>query len=93
MTTSSSASRTTDTAEGGNYISLVTVKLPLFWAENPLMKIPKVEAQFCLKNITRSSTQFDHVLARLPQEVTVLVKDMVSAATNPFSPSLTPLTP
>ena len=44
-------------------INAVAMKLPLFWVDNPRMWFQTAEAQFRIKNITRSLTKFDHVLA------------------------------
>jgi len=71
-------------------INQVAMKLPLFWVDNPLRWFQQAEAQFRVKNISRSSTKFDHVLARLPSEATVSIGDVIDRATATVNPSETP---
>jgi len=43
------------TADGGDAaVNAVAMKLPLFWVNNPRMWFQTAEAQFRIKNITRS---------------------------------------
>ena len=72
-------------------VNAVAMKLPLFWVDNPLRWFQQAEAQFRIKNITRSSTKFEHVLARIPSEATVSIGDVIdkaTAAVNPSEPSV-----
>jgi hypothetical protein len=50
----------------------------------------QAEAQFRVKSITRSTTKFDHVLARLPSDATVSIGDVIDKATTAVNPSETP---
>ena len=62
-------------------VSAMAMKLPLFWVDNPRMWFQTAEAQFRVKNISWSSTKFDHVLARLPSELTISLVDVVARST------------
>jgi len=71
-------------------VNAVAMKLPLFWVDNLLRWLQQAEAQFRIKAITRSSTKFDHVLARIPSEATVSIGDVIDKATAAVNPSETP---
>ena len=64
-----------------NSLNALAMKLPLFWVDNPRMWFQTAEAQFRIKKITCSSTKFDHVLARIPSELTLSLTTVVSRAT------------
>ncbi len=71
-------------------VNAIAIKLPLFWVNNPLRCFQQAEAQFRIKNITRSSTKFDHVLARIPSEATISLGAVIDRATAEVNPSETP---
>jgi hypothetical protein len=71
-------------------VNQVAMKLPLFWVDNPMRWFQQAEAQFRVKSITRSTTKFDHVLARLPSDATVSIGDVIDKATTAVNPSETP---
>jgi len=77
-------------ADPDDSVNQVAMKLPLFWVDNPLRWFQQAEAQFRVKNITRSTTKFDHVLARLPSDATVSIGDVIDKATTAVNPSDTP---
>jgi hypothetical protein len=68
------------------------MKLPLFWVDNPRMWFQTAEAQFRIKGITRSMTKFDHVLARIPSELTISLADVMEAALSTVNPCPDPYT-
>ncbi len=47
--------------------------MPEFWTDCPARWFNRLESQFCLANITRSSTKFDHTVAYLPVQVSMSV--------------------
>ena len=67
------------------------MKLPLFWVNNPRMWFQTAEAQFRIKGITHSMTKFDHVLARIPSELTISLADVMEAALLTSQPLSGPL--
>ena len=77
-------------ADPDDSVNQVAMKLPLFWVDNPMRWFQQAEAQFRVKNITRSTTKFDHVLARLPSDATVSIGDVIDRATTTVNPSETP---
>lgn len=58
-------------------VSTVRLKIPQFWGSDPVLWFAQVEAQFALSNITRSITKFNHVIAALPQEFAMEVRDLL----------------
>ena len=57
----------------------VSVKLPEFWPDYPLIWFSQVEAQFALKKITVSLTKFHYIVSALPQKVASGVIDILQA--------------
>jgi hypothetical protein len=60
-------------------VNAVAVKLPDFWAADPTTWFRQAEAAFRRSNITVSSTMYDHVLMKLPQDVVMSVRDLVNS--------------
>lgn len=54
-------------------VAAVSVKMPEFWTECPARWFNRLESQFRLANVTRSSTKFDHTVAYLPVQVSMSV--------------------
>jgi hypothetical protein len=60
-------------------VAHVAVKLPDFWVKDPKMWFSQAEAQFRRARITAETTMYDYVLMKLPQEVVMSVRALVSA--------------
>lgn len=62
----------------GNYA--VSLKLPTFWTEQPIIWFTQTEAQFVLRNISVDSTKYYHVVAALDQST---AKRVITVLSNP----------
>ncbi len=72
---------TSSPVDGGDAaVNAVAMKLPLFWVDNPRMWFQTAEAQ----------TRFNHVLARIPSELTISLADVLKSAMSTISPSKDP---
>jgi hypothetical protein len=60
-------------------VAHVAVKLPDFWVKDPKMWFVQAEAQFRRARITAETTMYDYVLMKLPQDVVMSVRALVSA--------------
>jgi hypothetical protein len=60
-------------------VAHVAVKLPDFWVKDPKMWFSQAEAQFGRARITAETTMYDYVLMKLPQDVVMSVRSLVSA--------------
>jgi hypothetical protein len=60
-------------------VAHVAVKLPDFWVKDPKMWFSQAEAQFRRARITAQSTMYDYVLMKLPEDVVMSVRALVSA--------------
>jgi hypothetical protein len=60
-------------------VAHVAVKLPEFWVKDPKMWFSQAEAQFRRARITAETTMYDYVLMKLPQDVFMSVRALVSA--------------
>ncbi len=60
-------------------VAHVAVKLPEFLVMDPKMWFSQAEAQFRLARITAETTMYDYVLMKLPQDVVMSVRALVSA--------------
>jgi hypothetical protein len=60
-------------------VAHVAVKLPDFWVKDPKMWFSQAEAQFRRARITAETTMYDYVLMKLPQDVVMSVRSLVSA--------------
>jgi len=58
-------------------VAHVAVKLPEFWVSDPDMWFFQAEASFRGARITASRTKFDHVVTKLPEAVSVAVRDFL----------------
>jgi hypothetical protein len=59
--------------------SVANVRLPDFWAHDPIMWFKQREAAFRRGNVTSSLVKYDYVLMRLPQSVVQAVRDLIQA--------------
>jgi HEPN domain-containing protein len=57
----------------------VAVKLPDFWVKDPKMWFSQAEAQFRRARITAETSMYDYILMKLPQDVVMSVRALVSA--------------
>jgi hypothetical protein len=60
-------------------VAHVAVKLPDFWVKDPKMWFAQAEAQFRRSRITAESTMYDYILMKLPEDVVMSVRALVSA--------------
>jgi len=60
-------------------VAHVAVKLPEFWVKDPKMWFSQAEAQFRRARITTETTMYDYVLMKLPQDVVMSVRALISA--------------
>jgi hypothetical protein len=60
-------------------VAHVAVKLPDFWVKDPKMWFSQAEAQFRRARITAETTMYDYILMKLPEEVVMSVRALVSA--------------
>jgi hypothetical protein len=60
-------------------VAHVAVKLPDFWVKDPKMWFSQAEAQFRRARVTAETTMYDYVLMKLPQDVVMSVRALVSA--------------
>jgi hypothetical protein len=60
-------------------VAHVAVKLPDFWVKDPKMWFSQAEAQFRRARITAQTTMYDYVLMKLPEDVVMSVRALVSA--------------
>lgn len=59
-------------------ISAVTIKLPTFWSEEPLLWFSQAESQFALRSIVSEVTKYHHVIAALDQSTAKRVVDVIN---------------
>ena len=67
-------------------VAAVSIKLPLFWPQDPEVWFAQVEAQFSTKGVTAQKTKFDYVINSLSPEFTSKVRDLLlkPPAENPY---------
>lgn len=59
-------------------VAHVAVKLPDFWVKDPKMWFSQAEAQFRRGRITAEATKYDHVLMKLPEDVVMSVRSLIT---------------
>jgi len=60
-------------------VAHVAVKPPYFWVKDPKMWFSQTEAQFRRARITAETTMYDYILMKLPEDVVMSVRALVSA--------------
>jgi len=58
-------------------VNTVGIKLPDFWVADPDMWFFQAEASFRNARITSSRTRFDHVVMRLPEQVSISLRSLL----------------
>ena len=76
------ASRGAQPAPAPAAVANVGVKLPEFWVAAPDMWFMQAEAAFRNARINQSRTKFDHVLVRLPANVSAAMRSVITHANN-----------
>jgi hypothetical protein len=66
-------------AQAAAPVAHVAVKLPDFWVKDPKMWFSQAEAQFRSARITAETTMYDYILMKLPEDVVMSVRALVSA--------------
>lgn len=63
-----------------------TLRLPRFWTADPQLWFAQVESQFTTSHITSQAQRFHHVVAALPPETAVDIRDIIlePPTTNPY---------
>lgn len=60
-------------------VDKISVKIPPFWAEDPVLWFAQIENQFVLAGITHDSTKFFHVASVLEHRYASAVRDIIVA--------------
>ena len=55
----------------------VSMKLPIFWPDAAEIWFAQADAQFAIRSVTDSMTNFYHAVAVLPQEVALQILDLI----------------
>ena len=64
------------------YVTKVAVKLPDFWTDDPNLWFLHAESAFQTANITISRTKFNHIVQKLPQNIMVSVRSLLTNTTS-----------
>ena len=62
---------------GNDEVAAISLKLPNFWSEQPLVWFTQAEAQFAIRNITSDDTKYYYVVAALDQATAKRVIDLL----------------
>ena len=84
MNNSPSDNNVPNTEQGASSVSL---KIPVFWSADPELWFIQVECQFTSRGITNELTKFQHIVANLPPEIAMEVRDFLVTppAEQPFT--------
>lgn len=76
----------TDEATSLDIAVVRTLRLPKFWTADPQLWFAQVESQFTTSHITSQAQRFHHVVAALPPETAVDIRDIIlePPTTNPY---------
>ena len=73
------------TTAPAEYVTHIAIKLPLFWTEDPTLWL--LHAKFAFRNaqMTQSCTNFDNVVRKLPQNISIrgLIMNSASLSSTP----------
>lgn len=58
-------------------VDRISVKVPPFWADDPVLWFAQIENQFDLAGITQDCTKFNHVSSALDQRYATAVRDII----------------
>lgn len=67
-------------------VTVVGVKLPIFWPADPTLWFIQAESQFNVAKVTSSRTKFDHVVSVLPHDVISEVRDIIVSSSSDNDP-------
>lgn len=65
------------TASDRTQIHRVALKIPPFWADEPLLWFAQIESQFALGGITQDATKYAYVLAHIETKYAREIKDLI----------------
>ncbi len=68
-------------------VAAVHIKIPPFWAADPMIWFAQVEAQFSTRRITAEKTKFDFIVASLAPEYALEIRDLIlnPPSTKPYT--------
>ena len=68
-------------------VAAVHIKIPPFWAADPMIWFAQVEAQFSTRRITAERTKFDFIVASLAPEYALEIRDLIlnPPSTKPYT--------
>lgn len=60
-------------------VAAATVKLPVFWTEQPMVWFAQAESQFAVKGISTDETKYHYVVASLDQSMAIRIVDLLTS--------------
>ena len=76
-TTASSSSTAPVVLPQPQAVHVISLQLPPFWPDDPVVWFAQVEAQFLTHGITSQSTQFSYVISSLQPEIVQEIRDLL----------------